>query len=158
MGIDPNILTPAGWHAALAALEWQMDLGVSEITGEDPVDRYALPDTVRAAVAARPAAPVVVATDAVAVATAAAEGAATLEALEARAEALRAELLRPDARLRSNLHEVVIKDQVRRTFQRDLLPPEVLWSARYWKESRCQVVQVLELTDDGPSWPLHFGT
>ena len=81
-----------------------------------------------------------------------------IRALEARAEALRAELLRPGAWLRSNLHEVVIKDQVRRTFQRDLLPPEVLWSAGYWKESRCQVVQVLELTDDGPSWPLHFGT
>ncbi len=49
MGIDPNILTPEGWHAALAALEWQMDLGVTEITGEDPVDRYALPETLKTA-------------------------------------------------------------------------------------------------------------
>ncbi|MBC7739399.1 MAG: uracil-DNA glycosylase [Candidatus Saccharibacteria bacterium] len=49
MGIDPNILTPEGWHAASAALEWQMDLGVTEITCEDPVDRYALPDTVKPA-------------------------------------------------------------------------------------------------------------
>ena len=49
MGIDPTFMAPEGWHAALAALEWQMDLGVTEITGEDPVDRYALPDSLKAA-------------------------------------------------------------------------------------------------------------
>ncbi len=54
MGIDPDILAPEGWHAALAALEWQMDLGVTEITGEDPVDRYALPDTLKPAPVAAP--------------------------------------------------------------------------------------------------------
>ncbi len=86
MGIDPNILTPEGWHAALAALEWQMDLGVTEITGEDPVDRYALPDTLKpAAAVARVAAvaPVALAVDAVEVARAAAAGAQTLGDLHA---------------------------------------------------------------------------
>jgi len=85
MGIDPTILTPEGWHAALAALEWQVDLGVTEITGEDPVNRYALPETVR--VAAPPPPPALVAqlvrTDPVAVAQALADAADTLEALHA---------------------------------------------------------------------------
>ena len=58
MGIDPNILTPEGWHAALASLEWQMDLGVTEITCEDPVDRYTLPDTVKPAASPAKAVPV----------------------------------------------------------------------------------------------------
>ncbi len=84
MGINPIILSPEGWHAALAALEWQMDLGVTEITGEDPVDRYALPDTLKppATPAAAKSAPVMMPqVDPVAVARAAAGGAATLEAL-----------------------------------------------------------------------------
>ena len=34
MGIDADILGADGWHAALAALEWQVELGVSEIVGE----------------------------------------------------------------------------------------------------------------------------
>lgn len=90
MGIDPNILAPEGWHAALAALEWQMDLGVTEITGEDPVDRYALPGTLKPAVAAPVAPPMAAAApavevppDAVAAARAAAMAAPTLEALRA---------------------------------------------------------------------------
>lgn len=78
--------------------------------------------------------------------------------LEDRAEVLRACLLQPGARLRSNLHEVVIKDQVRRIFQKDLLPPEVLRTPRYWRETRCQVVQVLELTDDGAALPQRYGS
>ncbi len=82
MGIDPNILTPQGWHAALAALEWQMDLGVTEILGEDPVDRFALSETVRTVAAGASVAPVMVPTDPVAVAMAAAAQAATLDALE----------------------------------------------------------------------------
>ena len=84
MGIDPNILTPEGWHAALAALEWQMDLGVTEITGEDPVDRYALPDSLKPApviAAAATAAPAIPVTDPVAEAARAAKGAATLDDL-----------------------------------------------------------------------------
>ena len=88
MGIDPKILAPEGWHAALAALQWQIDLGVTEITGEDPLDRYALPETLKTA----PPAPASIAVaapvdmpkvDAVAAATAAANRAATLEALQA---------------------------------------------------------------------------
>lgn len=84
MGIDPNILTPEGWHAALAALEWQMDLGATEITGEDPVDRYALPESLKSAavvtkVAAQAA--VAVAADPVQIAQAAADAAGTLDDL-----------------------------------------------------------------------------
>jgi hypothetical protein len=71
---------------------------------------------------------------------------------------LRAELLRPGARRRSNLHEGVIKDQVRKTFQKDPLPPEILASPRFWRTSQCQVVQVRELTDDGPLLVERFGT
>jgi DNA polymerase len=90
MGIDPNILTPEGWHAALAALEWQIDLGVTEITGEDPVDRYALPDSLKPApvvgtpAAVRTAGPAAdPGLDPVAEARRAAEGAATLDDLRA---------------------------------------------------------------------------
>ncbi len=32
-------------HAALALLEWQVELGVTEAIGDAPVDRYALPDS-----------------------------------------------------------------------------------------------------------------
>lgn len=88
MGINPTILAPEGWHAALAALQWQVDLGVTEITGEDPVDRYALPETLKpspvAAAAIVRAAPVEMPkVDAVGVATAAANRADTLAALQA---------------------------------------------------------------------------
>ena len=83
MGIDGDILGPDGWHAARAALAWQMDLGVTEITGEDPVDRYALPDTLKPATAApRVAAPAVgMQADPFAAAKLAAAGAETLDAL-----------------------------------------------------------------------------
>lgn len=56
MGIADDILgqdgplTPEGWHAALAALAWQVDLGVAEVTGDLPVPAYELPAEV-----ARPA-------------------------------------------------------------------------------------------------------
>jgi DNA polymerase len=84
MGIDPIILAPEGWHAALAALEWQMDLGVTEITGEDPIDRYALPDTLKPTAKAPAAAPAVaVPLDAATTARAAAAAAPTLDALRA---------------------------------------------------------------------------
>ena len=83
---------------------------------------------------------------------------AEIRRLEERAEVLRAELLHPGARRRSNLHEIVVKDQLRRTFQKELLPPEILRSPRFWKESRCQVVQLRELTDDGPRPVERFGT
>jgi uracil-DNA glycosylase family 4 len=86
MGIDPNILAPEGWHAALAALEWQMDLGVTEITGEDPLDRYALPESLKPAAAPVLAKVTPVAapqTDAVEVARQTAARAGSLDALRA---------------------------------------------------------------------------
>jgi uracil-DNA glycosylase family 4 len=83
MGIDPTFMAPEGWHAALAALEWQIDLGVTEITGEDPLDRYALPDTLKAAAVVPAVKPVqqVALTDPVAVAQSAAAQAGTLDEL-----------------------------------------------------------------------------
>lgn len=77
-------------HAALALLEWQVELGVTDAIGDAPVDRYALPDPAprpeRAAapVAALPAAPQKAAeVDPVQEARKAASGAATLAALRA---------------------------------------------------------------------------
>lgn len=52
MGISNDIASD--WHAALAALAWQVDLGVDEVVGEAPLNRYELADPVRAPVA-RPA-------------------------------------------------------------------------------------------------------
>ena len=48
MGIDPRYDAPEGWHAALAALAWQLDLGVGDVVGDMPVNRY---DLVEAAAA-----------------------------------------------------------------------------------------------------------
>lgn len=47
MGIETDIAND--WHAALAALAWQVELGVSDIVGEAPLDRYDLPEPVKAA-------------------------------------------------------------------------------------------------------------
>ncbi|MEY4984748.1 MAG: hypothetical protein RIR62_3014 [Pseudomonadota bacterium] len=58
MGIDIDTATPEGWHAALAALAWQVDAGVDEVIGEVPVNAYDLPDRapwLPAAPAAHPA-------------------------------------------------------------------------------------------------------
>ena len=56
MGIAGGIT--ADWHAALAALAWQVDLGVDEVIGDTPVDRYDLPEPIKPApVAAAAAAP-----------------------------------------------------------------------------------------------------
>ena len=49
MGIEFDIATPEGWHAALAALAWQVDLGVTEVIGDDPVNGYTLPDKTKSA-------------------------------------------------------------------------------------------------------------
>ena len=97
MGIAEDIA--GDWQAALAALSWQVDLGVSDVLGDAPVDRY---EAVKAAgvkaadvkaagvvaalaaAAAEPvAAPVAVSGDAVAVAREAAGRAGSLEALRA---------------------------------------------------------------------------
>ncbi len=84
MGIGADIIAD-DWHAALAALAWQVDLGATEPLGDAPVNRYELGDPVRAvASAAAPAAPAPAALgqDAVAVAAAMAGAAATLEELQ----------------------------------------------------------------------------
>lgn len=43
MGIEFH-LSDYDWHAALAALAWQVDLGVTEFSVDTPIDRYALPE------------------------------------------------------------------------------------------------------------------
>ena len=43
------------WHASLAALEWQVELGVLDALEDAPVDRYALTDALRPDAARRPA-------------------------------------------------------------------------------------------------------
>lgn len=59
MGIRDDIA--GDWRASLAALAWHVDLGVDEVIGEAPVNRYDLPETTRAptpaAAQALPAAP-----------------------------------------------------------------------------------------------------
>lgn len=90
MGITLGITDD--WHASLAALAWQVDLGVTDPLGEGPVNRYELSEPVRtvpvATAVAQPTARVAPAAaasgdDAVAVAKAAADRATTLEELQA---------------------------------------------------------------------------
>ncbi len=47
MGIRDDI--EGDWHASLAALAWHVDLGVDEVIGETPINRYDLPETTCAA-------------------------------------------------------------------------------------------------------------
>ncbi len=79
------------YHAALAALDWQIELGADECIANAPVDRYDVPPP-----APKPAAPVVanapspapvMAEDPVAIARAAAEAAPDLDGLRAALEA-----------------------------------------------------------------------
>lgn len=55
MGIEHDIA--GDWHAALAALAWQVDLGLTDISAESPLNRYALPEPLKAP----PPAPIVAA-------------------------------------------------------------------------------------------------
>ncbi len=75
------------YHAALAALRWQLEMGASEAIGDAPVNRFDLPDNPPASRPRRRAAPppaaAPVAPDPVALARAAAASAADLPALEA---------------------------------------------------------------------------
>ena len=79
MGIAGDI--EGDWQAALAALAWQVDLGLTEVVGDVPVSAYDLPERAVAVVPAAVA--VAVAADPVAVARAMAEGAPDLAALHA---------------------------------------------------------------------------
>ena len=87
MGIAADIVGADGWQAALAALDWQVELGVTEVIGEVPVDRYALPEAVKPAAVVpamvRLAAPVVEGIDGVAVARDLAARAGSLAELRA---------------------------------------------------------------------------
>ena len=57
MGIDLDISSPEGWQAALAALRWQLEMGVDEAIGDLPVNGYALPEkAVKAAAVVAPSA------------------------------------------------------------------------------------------------------
>lgn len=46
MGIAHDIA--GDWHAALAALAWQVDLGLTDISAESPLNRYDLPEPIKA--------------------------------------------------------------------------------------------------------------
>jgi DNA polymerase len=75
------------YHSDLAALTWQIELGVDECIADAPLDRYDLPAPAPKAVAARPAVAQVpvepVVTDPVAAARVAADAAQDLEGLRA---------------------------------------------------------------------------
>jgi len=83
MGIIDDIA--GDWQAALAALSWQVDLGVAEVVGDAPVNRYEATVKPSPVVAPQVAAPVMAepAGDAVAAARAAAGRAGSLAALKA---------------------------------------------------------------------------
>ncbi|MDZ4310775.1 MAG: uracil-DNA glycosylase [Cypionkella sp.] len=46
MGIEQDIA--GDWHAALAALAWQVELGLTDICAEAPLNRYDLPEPIKA--------------------------------------------------------------------------------------------------------------
>lgn len=104
-GIGFDLTHPDGWRAALAALDWQRELGVEEVLAETPASAYDLPDEAPWKAAARapgpgiparsraepagsapapaPSAAAAAAADPVAAARTAAAGAATLADLHA---------------------------------------------------------------------------
>jgi DNA polymerase len=90
MGIALDIAED--WHASLAALAWQVDLGVTEVIGDAPLNRYDLPESAKplprvtavAAVSVQAAVPVA---NPVVLAEAAAQGSGSLAALRAALEA-----------------------------------------------------------------------
>jgi uracil-DNA glycosylase family 4 len=82
MGIAADIT--GDWHAALAALAWQVDAGVAEVIGDTPVNRYELATEAQKVAPARAEATLpIVSADPVAVAKALAGQAGTLEDLRA---------------------------------------------------------------------------
>lgn len=73
---------------------------------------------------------------------------AEIRVLEDRAAKLRDELLKPGVRLRSNQHEVILRKSTRRSFQKELLPPEFLNAPRFWRQSEQVTVFVRPIEDD----------
>ena len=55
MGITSQILDPDHWQAALAALDWQVEMGLSDWVQEGPVNRYDLPERLERLSEAAPA-------------------------------------------------------------------------------------------------------
>ena len=55
MGIAYDTTTPEGWHAALAALQWQVEMGLAEVIGEVPLNAYDLPERAEWQAVAAPA-------------------------------------------------------------------------------------------------------
>lgn len=55
MGITSQILDPDHWQAALAALDWQVEMGLSDWVQEGPVNRYDLPERLERPSEAAPA-------------------------------------------------------------------------------------------------------
>ena len=70
--------------------------------------------------------------------------------LEEEAASLREIFLRPGARLRSNQFEVTVRQQVRRVFLKDHLPPQILNDPKYWSQTISQVVSVRSLIGPVP--------
>ncbi len=58
MGINSDLLEPEAWQAALAALDWQVEMGVADWVQEGPVSRYDLPDRLERSVAPEAALPI----------------------------------------------------------------------------------------------------
>ena len=84
MGIAADIAED--WHASLAALAWQVDLGVAEVIGDAPLNRYDLPEAAKplprvAATVSAPPIVMVPAADPVALAEQVAQAAQDLTAL-----------------------------------------------------------------------------
>ena len=91
MGIDPAYEAPEAWHAALAALAWQVDLGVGDVVGDAPINRY---DLVEAAAVVQVSEPAQAAPVAMAAAVVASGEVAIAAAIKAAAAAMTLDDLR----------------------------------------------------------------
>lgn len=72
---------------------------------------------------------------------------AEIAQLKARAEELRAGFLEDAARRRSNQYEILVKQQRRRRFLRERLPPHILADQTLWEERVADVVTVQEVSE-----------
>lgn len=107
MGIAIDTSTPEGWHAARAALAWQVELGATEAIGDAPVSAYEMDhQPARRLAPAQAGAPTLppAAADPVAEAAAAAQGADTLDALREAIDAY------PHCELKKGARSLVFAD------------------------------------------------
>lgn len=70
---------------------------------------------------------------------------AEIRVLQDRADQLRDGFLEPDAKLRSNQTEVVLKTQTRRLFLKERLPSDILQNPVYWEDRQSSVVTLRSL-------------